>query len=399
LDLKGNRKCNCKNNINRKSNSKGKSRMADYSMNTTKVQRSAGSSAVAHVAYITGKRLDDLRTGQEADYTRRDGVEFAASAIVLPASERETQSALVEREALWNMAEAAEKRKDGNPARKVLVALPHELGPAERQALALEYAQWLADRHGVAVDYAVHRPDKEGDQRNFHAHLVMTTRKIEAGKLSDKSELEWDGARLKKAGLPSGREQLNELRQQWETIQNAHLREYAPEVAPVSCKSLRDQCTEVLVDLGIHEYSGRVDEAREARLQAIELDRTPQPHVGWQATAMERRRERVPDMPMPDLVKKRKMAQAEHAQIRAAVAAIRERIVHVAQEAKQMLEKGLAGFGSKFQEWKQQRAEQAQEQKREIERLQKAWNEPERQARRSGPRRSGRGDGGMGIGD
>jgi hypothetical protein len=36
---------------------------------------------------------------------------------------------------------------------------------------------------------------------------------------------------------------------------------------------------------------------------------------------MERRRERVPDMPMPDLVKKRKMAQAEHAQIRAAVAA------------------------------------------------------------------------------
>jgi hypothetical protein len=36
-------------------------------MSTTKVQRSSGQSAVAHdVAYISGNRLDDLRTGQEA---------------------------------------------------------------------------------------------------------------------------------------------------------------------------------------------------------------------------------------------------------------------------------------------------------------------------------------------
>jgi hypothetical protein len=102
--------------------------MAQYSLNTSMIQRSAGSSAVAHVAYITAAKIVDLRTGREADYTRRDGVLCLAPEIVLPAGERETQSAKIERGQLWNMAEAAEKRKDGNPARKVLVALPHELG-------------------------------------------------------------------------------------------------------------------------------------------------------------------------------------------------------------------------------------------------------------------------------
>jgi len=296
--------------------------MAQYSLNTSMIQRSAGSSAVAHVAYITAAKIVDLRTGQEADYTRRDGVLCLAPEIVLPAGERETQSAKIERGQLWNMAEAAEKRKDGNPARKVLVALPHELGPEQRLTMTQQYAQWMADRYGVAVDFAIHKPDREGDQRNYHAHMVLTTRQIRDGQLAEKSQLEWKGARLKEAGLPSGIAMVYELRESWETIQNEHLKRHAPEVEPVSCQRLKMQREAQLQEADRLQQEGRELEAREAQLKAIELDRTPQQHVGWAATAMERRREPVPT----ERGEQRRQAQREHQELRSLVAEIRKRI-------------------------------------------------------------------------
>ena len=296
--------------------------MAQYSLNTSMIQRSAGSSAVAHVAYITAAKIVDLRTGQEADYTRRDGVLCLAPEIVLPAGERETQSAKIERGQLWNMAEAAEKRKDGNPARKVLVALPHELGPEQRLTMTQQYAQWMADRYGVAVDFAIHKPDREGDQRNYHAHMVLTTRQIRDGQLAEKSQLEWKGAKLKEAGLPSGIAMVYELRESWETIQNEHLSRHAPEVEPVSCQRLKMQREAQLQEADRLQQEGREPEAREAQLKAIELDRTPQQHVGWAATAMERRREPVPT----ERGEQRRQAQREHQELRSLVAEIRKRI-------------------------------------------------------------------------
>jgi hypothetical protein len=296
--------------------------MAQYSLNMSMIQRSAGSSAVAHVAYITAAKIVDLRTGQEADYTRRDGVLYLAPEIVLPAGERETQSAKIERGQLWNMAEAAEKRKDGNPARKVLVALPHELGPEQRLTMTQQYAQWMADRYGVAVDFAIHKPDREGDQRNYHAHMVLTTRQIRDGQLAEKSQLEWKGAKLKEAGLPSGIAMVHELRESWETIQNEYLSRHAPEVEPVSCQRLKMQREVQLQEADRLQQEGREPEAREAQLKAIELDRTPQQHVGWAATAMERRREPVPT----ERGEQRRQAQREHQELRSLVAEIRKRI-------------------------------------------------------------------------
>jgi hypothetical protein len=296
--------------------------MAQYSLNTSTIQRSAGSSAVAHVAYITAAKIVDLRTGQEVDYTRRDGVLCPAPEIVLPAGERETQSAKIERAQLWNMAEAAEKRKDGNPARKVLVALPHELVPEQRLAMTTQYAQWMADRYGVAVDFAIHQPDREGDQRNYHAHMVLTTRQIRDGQLAGKSQLEWKGAKLKEAGLPSGIAMVHELRESWESIQNEHLSRHAPEVEPVSCHRLKMQRgVQLQKAIGLQQQ-GKEPEAREAQLKAMELDRTPQQHVGWAATAMERRREPVPT----DRGEQRRQAQREHHELRGLIAEIRKRI-------------------------------------------------------------------------
>jgi hypothetical protein len=281
----------CNNGSSSNSNS-GVNAVAQYSLTTSTVQRSAGSSAVAHAAYISGGRLMDAHSGKEADYTRRDGVECVAPAIVLPADERETLSAQLGREELWNMAESAEKRKDGSPARKILVALPSELRQQVRLAMTQEYAQWVADRYHVAVDFAIHVPDVEGDQRNYHAHLLTTTREIQNGTLGEKAKIEWNGTRLKKEGLPTGMAMVHELRQRWEAIQNDFLTRNAPEIEQVSCKSLMAQRGAMLREAAMLQRQGREPEAQLAKWKATELDREPQQHVGWEATAMEGRLER-----------------------------------------------------------------------------------------------------------
>lgn len=342
--------------------------MAQYSMTTSTVQRSAGSSAVAHAAYVSGQRFMDERTGQEADYTRREGVECVAPAIVVPDDERGKQ---LEREALWNMAEAAEKRRDGTPARKVLVALPHELGQEERLAMTQEYAKWIANRYHVAVDFAVHQPDKEGDQRNYHAHMLVTTREVRDGQLADKAQMEWNGSRLKKEGLPSGKAMVYELRERWESIQNEHLKEHAPDVEQVSCRRLTVQREAKLQEADRLAQEGKAPEATEARLKAVELDRPAQRHVGWAANEMERR-----EIPT-ERGELRRQAQQEHAERLGMVAQIRERMARALEATKQTIERGMAAIEAKFQKhqsmqekfakWEKQQQQEKQKQQPEQE--------------------------------
>ena len=340
--------------------------MAQYSMTTSTVQRSAGSSAVAHAAYVSGQRFIDERTGQEADYTHRSGVECVAPEIVVPDDERGTQ---IEREALWNMAEDAEKRKDGTPARKVLVALPHELGQAERLAMTQEYAQWIANRYHVAVDFAVHQPDKEGDQRNYHAHMIVTTRELRGGQLADKAQMEWNGSRLKKDGLPSGKAMVHELRERWESIQNDYLKEHAPDVERVSCKRLAVQREAKLQEADRLAKEGKAPEATEARLKAIELDRPAQRHVGFAANEMERR-----EIPT-ERGELRRLAQQEHAERLGMVAQIRERMAKALEATKDYIERGVAAFEARFQKhqsmqerfakWEKEQQQKQNEQKKQ----------------------------------
>jgi len=167
--------------------------VALYSLSTKPISRSGGRSAVAAAAYRSGTELADERTGLVADYTRRRGVVHTEivtrDGVPVP-----------EREALWNQAEAAERRKDSRVAREYVVALPHELDADQRLALARELAVELSERYGVAVDLAVHAPDREGDERNHHAHLLVTTRAYGHDGLGDKVRIEWPDKRLRKAG-------------------------------------------------------------------------------------------------------------------------------------------------------------------------------------------------------
>src|SRR3546814_8177113 len=83
-----------------------------------------------------------------------------------------------DRERLWNAAELAETRKNATVAREYEIALPVELSADERRELALGLAREISERHGVAVDVSIHATGREGDQRNHHAHLLTTTRRL-----------------------------------------------------------------------------------------------------------------------------------------------------------------------------------------------------------------------------
>jgi len=156
--------------------------MAIYHLSMKTVGRSAGRSAPAAAAYRHAECLTDERTGLVHDYTRKQGVE--TSLLLLPKGAPDWAS---ERAQLWNAAEQAETRKNSTVAREIVVALPAELSARERLDLVRELGQALVERHGVAVDIAIHAPHRQGDQRNHHAHLLLTTRRLEAAGLTAKT--------------------------------------------------------------------------------------------------------------------------------------------------------------------------------------------------------------------
>ncbi|WP_449100382.1 MobQ family relaxase [Pseudomonas veronii] len=221
--------------------------MAIYHLSVKAVSRSAGRSATAAAAYRAGCEIADERTGEIHDYTRKGGVESAD--IVLPDGAPEWAT---DRAKLWNAAELAEKRKDACVAREFEVALPSELSPAERRRLALDFAKDMANREGCAVDVAIHAPGREGDNRNHHAHILRTTRKVEADGLGAKLDTE-------KAGRKRS-DDLEAVRAKWADLTNERLRE--------------------------NGIAARVDHRS---LEAQGIDREPTQHLGPAASGYERR--------------------------------------------------------------------------------------------------------------
>lgn len=158
--------------------------MATFHLAVKTVSRSTGRSAVAAAAYRTGERLTNARDQVAHDYTRRSGV--AATVLLVPdgsggLATLEGRGWTAEREALWNAAEASETRVNSTVAREYELSLPAELDQAGRRDLAVGFAREVVSRFGVAADVAIHAPGREGDQRNHHAHILTTTRRMEAG--------------------------------------------------------------------------------------------------------------------------------------------------------------------------------------------------------------------------
>lgn len=230
--------------------------MAIYHLSMKPITRSSGRSAVAASAYRAGECLTNERDGLTHDYTRKSGIEHAE--IVLPRGS--TAEWARDRSALWNAAEAAEKRSDARVAREFEIALPHELTPEERLEATRAFAQSLADRYGTAVDFAIHSPNGETDIRNHHAHLMMTVRGLTETGLGEKTILERENAWLLSRNMPTSMMQLKDIRRDWEGIAN---------------EGLAQAGHDIRIDHRSHQDRG--------------LEIEPTEHMGVYATQMERR--------------------------------------------------------------------------------------------------------------
>jgi Ti-type conjugative transfer relaxase TraA len=139
------------------------------------VSRAQGHSAVAAAAYRSGTCLTDERTGVTHDYTSRKDVVFTE--MLLPEGVIDN---FEDRAFLWNQVESSEKRRDSQLGKDIVVALPKELGLVQQIELAKRFAQHNFVEHGIPADISIH--DK-GDG-NPHAHIYVTTRRLENDRLS-----------------------------------------------------------------------------------------------------------------------------------------------------------------------------------------------------------------------
>lgn len=229
--------------------------MAVYRCEVKTLNRASGRSAVAAAAYRAAERLRDEQAnegkGKVHDYRRRTpGVMHREVLAPKGAATWATQ-----RGQLWNEAERAENRRNSVTAREVLISLPHELDDAQRVELVQAFAACLIDRYQVAVDIAVHRPDRQGDNRNHHAHLLMTTRRIGPEGFTEKTR-ELDDMKNR------GPVEIEAIRGIWEREQNLAL-----------------------------QRAGQQERVSRLSNEARGIDREPQPKLGETATALMRRGE------------------------------------------------------------------------------------------------------------
>jgi ATP-dependent exoDNAse (exonuclease V) alpha subunit len=238
--------------------------MAIFHLQVKPVTRSTGRSATSAAAYRAGERIRDERTGALYDHRKRQDVLYKE--IILPSQLDRPDAGMEwarERTTLWNAAEKAEPKSDSRVAREYQVALPAELSAEQRVDLARIFSREIADRYKVAVDLAIHDPRPQGDPRNFHAHLLATTREVTPAGLGPKTGIDMSGEVRSELGLPPSRQEFTTLRARWAQLTNAALREA--------------------------NIEARVDHRS---LEAQGVDREPRPHIPIAAIAKERRGER-----------------------------------------------------------------------------------------------------------
>jgi ATP-dependent exoDNAse (exonuclease V) alpha subunit len=234
--------------------------VAIYFLNIKTFGRSGGSSAVSAAAYRAGERIQDERTGKTYDHSGRQDVMHKE--ILVPGKfADDDMSWAKDRANLWNLAESAETRKNARVAREFLVALPVELSPQQRVQVVQGFSQELADRYGFAVDVAIHAPRNfpGSDPRNFHAHLLTTTREVATEGLEAKTTLEMSDGRRQALGLEPAINELVHVRARWATVANEAMREA--------------------------QIGARIDHRS---LQAQGIDREPRPRIPRAAFEMER---------------------------------------------------------------------------------------------------------------
>ncbi|SUZ33850.1 Mobilization protein A [Roseibaca ekhonensis] len=221
--------------------------VADYRLSAQIIKRSEGKSAIASAAYRSASRLYDERTGEAHDYGRKAGVIHCE--IITPDNSPEWMH---DRAQLWNAVEAVERRGDAQLAREIQLSLPHELDREQRLELARGFVQEQFVNQGMIADVAIHEPSGHGgDDRNHHAHVMLTMRELTSDGFGKKNR-DWNSP-----------DNLTNWREQWAHHQNRQLER--------------------------HGHQARVDHRS---YEAQGVDREPTQHLGPTANDMEKKGKR-----------------------------------------------------------------------------------------------------------
>jgi len=235
--------------------------MADYRLHAQIISRADGKSAVKAAAYRAAEKILNERTGNLEDFTRKRGVLYTE--ILTP------QNAAVwmqERTLLWNAVEHREdkstRRSTAQLARELQLSLPHELTHEQRIELVRNFIKKEFVEHGIVADLAIHAPPRRGDERNHHAHILLTLRDIGPDGFGKKARLweQQEGTGKRKSWKQFEKERLAEWRRLWAVYENRALARYG-HAERVDHRSLKDQG----------------------------IDREPTTHIGPDANEMEQR--------------------------------------------------------------------------------------------------------------
>ena len=185
------------------------------------ISRTSGGNAIRSAAYNAREAITAERTGEVFHFRHRDAP--IHHEVLLPEG---ADARLADCAVLWNAAEAAEKRKNSQVAREIVLALPadRELTTDDRIELARTFAAEHFVSKGLAVQLDVHAPHPTGSQRtgapgperggdgegayaegtggdhtNWHAHLLITTRRVEGDHLAARKARDLD-PEVRKAG-------------------------------------------------------------------------------------------------------------------------------------------------------------------------------------------------------
>lgn len=231
--------------------------MAIFHMQARVISRANGHSSTAAAAYRHGLKIEDFKTGEVFDYTRKTGV--SGSIILLPAG---ADPRLSDPAVLWNEAEKSEKRADAQVAREFDIALPVELNNEQKKALAVDYCREHFTDKGMIADIAFHKLDSD----NPHFHVMLTTRRLtpDGAGFSSKKERAWND-----------RELINDWRKGWADTANEHLANAGID-AKIDHRSLEDQKAEL---------DALPAPTVEQQAQSIALDRAPTIHRGKHCSA------------------------------------------------------------------------------------------------------------------
>jgi hypothetical protein len=94
--------------------------------------------------------------------------------------------------------------------------------------LAKDFARSLVDRYDVIADLAIHEPSKGGNDKNHHAHIMLTTRKAQLDPnnkltLTTKADIELSNAKRKSLEMGTTQEDIKQIRETWAGLANTAL--------------------------------------------------------------------------------------------------------------------------------------------------------------------------------